>query len=66
MYKKLEGKSFIDQVARYGYFAEQFPDCFTSEIFADKLPELLPLISVGKAQKTKNKNTTAPTNLSTY
>ena len=66
MYKKLEGKSFIDQVARYGYFAEQFPDCFTSEVFADKLPELLPLISVGKAQKTKSKNTTAPTNLSTY
>ena len=66
MYKKLDGKNFIDQITRYGYFAEQFPDCFSSEDFANKLTELLPLISVAKAQKSKAKNTTAPTTLSTY
>ena len=62
MYKKLDGKNFIDQITRYGYFAEQFPDCFSSESFADNLNNLLPLISLRKAQK----NTTAPTTLSTY
>ena len=66
MYKKLNGKNFIDQITRYGYFAEQFPDCFSSESFADNLDELLPLIPIGKAQKTKVKNITAPTTLSTY
>ncbi len=62
MYKKLDGKNFIDQITRYGYFAEQFPDCFSSESFANNLNKLLPLISLRKAQK----NTTAPTTLSTY
>ena len=66
MYKKLNRKNFIDQITRYGYFAEQFPDCFSSESFADNLDELLPLIPIGKAQKTKVKNITAPTTLSTY
>ena len=67
MYKKLDSKNFIDQITRYGFFAEQFPDCFSSETFANNLPDLLPLISIGKAQKEKSKkNTTAPTTLSTY
>ena len=62
MYKKLDGKNFIDQITRYGYFAEQFPDCFSSDSFADNIDDLLPLIFFRKAQK----NTTAPTTLSTY
>lgn len=66
MYKKLDGKNFIDQITRYGYFAEQFPECFTSDHLADELSNLLPLVSVGKAQKSKSKNVTAPTTLSTY
>lgn len=52
MHKKLDGKNFIDQITRYGYFAEQFPECFSSESFADNLNNLLPLISLRKAQKT--------------
>lgn len=66
MEKKLTGSNFIEQVAKYGFFAEQFPDCFSSTAFADGLPELLPLTAIGKNQKSKNSNTTAPTNLSTY
>jgi len=66
MEKKLTGKTFVDQVSRYGLFAEQFPDCFDSTTFANGLPELLPLIAIGKSQKSKKANTTAPTNLSTY
>ena len=62
MHKKLDGKNFIDQITRYGYFAEQFPECFSSESFADNLNNLLPLISLRKAQK----NSTAPITLSTY
>ena len=66
MVKKLTGDGFINQVSRYGYFAEQFPDCFSSTTFADSIQELLPLINIGKSQKSKKANTTAPTNLSTY
>ena len=63
MEKKLTGSNFIEQVAKYGFFAEQFPDCFSSTAFADGLPELLPLTAIGKNQKSKNSNTTASTNL---
>ena len=64
---KLNNENFLSQIVKYGYFAEQFPRCFTTELLLNHLPELMPLISISKAQKTKgNKNATSPTTLSMY
>ena len=64
---RLTKKSFLEQVVRYGYFAEQFPNCFSTDLFLAHIPELLPLVSVSKTQKKKSvKNTTSPTTLSMY
>lgn len=67
MRKKLTGKNFVSQVCTYGFFAEQFPECFTSENFAKHINELLPLVEATKSQREKSrKNTTSPSTLSTY
>ena len=56
---KLNKNNFLQQVTKFGFFAEQFPHCFTSEALSDHLSELVPTV------KTK-KNITAPSTLSTY
>ena len=66
-HKGLDKDNFLDQIVRYGYFAEQFPDCFSSDDFAAHLPELSKAVSATKAEAGKSrKNTTAPTTLSMY
>jgi len=47
---KLKNTTVVEQIARFGYFAEQFPDCFSSEQFAYYLDALLPLVPIGKNQ----------------
>lgn len=65
--KKLNDRNFLFQIAQYGFFAEQFPECFNSERFAASLNELLPLVYTSKKQaQSGKKNTTSPTTLSTY
>ena len=44
----LNENSFLYQTVRYGYFAEQFPDCFTSETLSLHIDELLPFINLSK------------------
>lgn len=64
---RLTKKNFLEQVVQYGYFAEQFPNCFSTDLFLAHLPELLALVSVSKTQRKKSdKNTTSPTTLSMY
>lgn len=64
---RLTKKNFLEQVVQYGYFAEQFPLCFSTDLFLAHMPELLPLVSISKTQKKKSdKNTTSPTTLSMY
>lgn len=60
---KLEKENFIEQIVEYGYFAEQFPSCFSSKTFAAELSELLPLALCTKSQ-IKSANATLPTTLS--
>ncbi|MBR5545183.1 MAG: RNA-directed DNA polymerase [Clostridia bacterium] len=65
--KKLDKKNFIFQISQYGFFTEQFPECFNSASFARALDELIPLVASSKGQAKKgNRNTTSPTTLSTY
>lgn len=65
--KKLNEKNFIFQICQYGFFTEQFPECFNSESFTKSLDDLLPLITTTKKQsQSGKKNTTSPTTLSTY
>ena len=64
---RLTKKNILEQLVKYGYFAEQFPNCFSAELFGANLQELLPLVSISKSQKGKGeKNTTSPTTLSMY
>ena len=64
---RLTKKNFLEQVVQYGYFAEQFPNCFSTDLFLAHIDELLPLVSISKTQKSKStKNTTSPTTLSMY
>lgn len=66
-YKKLDKDSFLKQIVRYGYFAEQFPDCFSSDDFASHLDLLSKTVAATKAEAGKSKkNTTIPTTLSVY
>lgn len=63
---KLNKDDFIKQIVEYGYFAEQFPECFNSKEFANHIDELIPLAPCTKAQAKKvNSNTTQPTTYST-
>ena len=63
----LNENSFLYQTVRYGYFAEQFPDCFTSETLSLHIDELLPFINLSKKCSEKGSSyTTSPTTLSTY
>ncbi len=67
MEKELKKENFLEQITRYGYFAEQFPDCFSSDELADHLPEILPIVAATKGEASKSrKNTTSPTTLSMY
>ncbi|RNC29222.1 MAG: hypothetical protein AWM53_00871 [Candidatus Dichloromethanomonas elyunquensis] len=60
---KLNKENFISQVVRYGFFAEQIPECFSSAKLSNKLDEIMPFVSL----KAKAKDaTTSPTTLSTY
>jgi len=64
---KLKKENFLDQVSRYGFFAEQFPSCFSTEQFADNLLSLAPLVSSARGeQRNTKKNTTSPATLSMY
>lgn len=62
---KLDSDNFIEQVVTYGYFAEVFPACFTSQLLALKLDEILPLAHCTKRQvDNAKKNATLPVTLS--
>ena len=70
---KLTKNNFIKQITRYGYFAEQMPQCFNSDLLADKIDLLLPHINCDKnyANFCKRNNCTkqgitSPAILSTY
>ena len=64
---RLYKNNFLNQVVRFGYFADQFPACFSTEQLAANLSELLPLISVSKSAKSNSKQkVTSPTTLSIY
>ena len=64
---KLNKQNFLEQVTRFGYFAEQFPACFSSTLFSEYLSELAPLVPASKGQRDKSKkNTSAPVTLSMY
>ncbi len=64
---ELVKEKFIEQMIKYGYFAEQFPNCFSTEKLLNNLKEVLPLIDISKnAVKNSRKNSTAPTTLSMY
>lgn len=62
---KLEKENFIKQITEYGYFAEQFPSCFSSIKFSNNLNELLPLTLCTKSQAKRASNATLSTTLST-
>lgn len=65
--KNLNNKNFLIQVSRYGFFAEQFPECFSSEKFSNVVEQLSTEIGTSKKQATYGrKNTTSPSTLSTY
>lgn len=65
--KKISQHSFVKDVVQYGYFAEQFPDCFSTEKLCSELDVLLPLVSLGKnVFKSGNKYSTSPTTLSMF
>lgn len=66
MSPKLSRENFIAQVVEHGYFAEQFPTCFSSKIFARKLNNLLRCISCSGKKIKKEDKTTLPTTLSSY
>lgn len=66
-HKRLDKDNFLEQIVRYGYFAEQFPDCFSSDAFAAHLGVLSKTVAATKAEAGKSrKNTTTPTTLSMY
>ena len=57
----------MTQITRFGFFAEQIPDCFTTEAFSNNAEKLLESISIGTNQaKNGNKNATSPIIISTY
>ncbi|WP_159633247.1 RNA-directed DNA polymerase [Erysipelothrix anatis] len=62
---KLDKDNFISQIVEFGFFAEQFPLCFSSSLFSIEVTRLLPLVSCSKAQAKKMKNVTQPSTLST-
>lgn len=65
--KRLDKDNFLDQIVRYGFFAEQFPSCFSSDAFADNLEYISESVLASKSQaKYGNKNSTAPSTLSIY
>ncbi len=61
---KLDKSNFIEQISEYGYFAEQFPACFSSKKFVEHLDVLLLLAPCTKSQAKKASNATLPTTLS--
>ena len=61
---ELTSSNFIKQITMYGFFAEQIPDCFSSQSFAADINELNELIK-GKAPP-KGLKSTNPMTLSTY
>lgn len=64
---KLTQKNLITQITKFGFFAEQIPDCFTTESFSNNAVQLLELIAIGKSQtKSGNKKATSPITISTY
>ena len=58
--KRLDKDNFLDQIVRYGFFAEQFPSCFSSDAFADNLEYISESVLASKSQaKYGNKNSCA-------
>ena len=49
--KNLNNENFLIQVSRYGFFAEQFPECFSSEKFSNVVEQLKDTV-LEKADKT--------------
>lgn len=65
--QRLDKDNFLEQIVRYGFFAEQFPNCFSSDLLADNLDLISNTVSASKGQMAKSKkNSTAPTTLSIY
>lgn len=48
--KNLNNKNFLIQVSRYGFFAEQFPECFSSEKFSNAVEQLSIEVEASKKQ----------------
>lgn len=64
---RLTGKNAAEQIARYGFFAEQLPPCFSSKGLAENLGSLFAMVDcTRKAAQASRKHTTAPTDISTY
>jgi hypothetical protein len=61
---KLNGKNFLVHILKYGFFAEQFPNCFSTKQLVEHVDELIPLVSTTK--KTGSKAATSPTTLSMF
>ena len=64
---RLIAHNAAEQIVQYGFFAEQFPACFSSRKLAEKLSTFLPLVDCRPSEAGKGgKHTTSPTNISTY
>lgn len=59
----LNKSNFLEQIIQYGYFAEQFPTCFSTRRLLKHIYELTPLV---QTDKTSSKYTTSPTTLSMF
>ena len=57
---KLTKKRVIEQLVKYGFFAEMIPNCFSSDDFSSEVFNLIPVLQNAK------ESFTAPEELSTY
>lgn len=62
MKEKLKPDNFLEQITQYGYFAETFPDCFSSKQFSEYVLELSALLTI----KHCSEFSTAPEEISTF
>ena len=61
---KLDKDNFIQQITEHGYFAEPFPDCFSSKKLAEHLDDLFSSDRCIEEQLKEGNNITSPTTLS--
>lgn len=63
----LNKTNFLPQIVRHGFFAEQFPNCFSTSKLTENIADLSALVGTGKGQCDKGKkNSTSPTTLSMF